>query len=78
MNKVIRNINLRIRFIRQCAIEQPDQRTATVSEHAGIVDALLKRDRDDARELVDRHVSITAENALDYVTRSLARIYLKT
>ncbi|WP_137387632.1 GntR family transcriptional regulator [Rhodoligotrophos defluvii] len=77
MNKVIRNINLRIRFVRQCAIEQPEQRQATVSEHAGIVEALLRRDRAQARDLVEKHVSITAEKALDFVTRSLALIYLK-
>lgn len=77
LNRVIRNINLRIRFVRQCAIEHPEQRAMTVAEHAGILRALGCRDEATARSLVEAHVSMTADKALDYITRSLARIYLK-
>lgn len=77
LDKVIRNINVRIRFVRECAIEHPKRRKDTVSEHAEVIEALQRRDGAKARTVLERHVRITGEDALDYITQGLARIYLR-
>ncbi|WP_277594272.1 GntR family transcriptional regulator [Pseudomonas chlororaphis] len=77
LSKCLANVNVRIRFVRQCAIEHPASREDTISEHAGIIAALRARDAKKARELIESHVKLTAEDALGFISKGLARIYLK-
>lgn len=73
----VRNINVRLRFFRQCVIEHPGRRLETASEHSEILAALEKRDAGLARELLERQVMITRADATDFISRGLAKIYLR-
>ncbi len=75
--KVIRNINVRIRFIRHCAIDNPRRRQETMADHVEIIAAIKARDAARASALVEKHVTISADDALEVITRGLTRIYLK-
>ncbi|WP_137388695.1 GntR family transcriptional regulator [Rhodoligotrophos defluvii] len=74
LDKLIRNINLRLRFVRQCAIEHPRRRRDTAAEHLEIIQALKRREAAKARATVERHVRITPADAADIVAQTMARM----
>ncbi|MCK0198917.1 GntR family transcriptional regulator [Ancylobacter sp. 6x-1] len=71
----LESLGARIRFFRRIALEALPQRAQGYREHAAIIDALRRRDAAGGAELVERHVTLSADHAIEVATRGLARIF---
>lgn len=74
MLRVLKNVNARIRFVRW--IDMENKRATTQSEHIAIIEAVARRDTEEAVRLLSGHI----EKRLDQVTAAIregyARIYM--
>lgn len=75
MALALESISSRIRFFRRIALEALPQRAQSYREHAAIIDALRRRDAAGGAELVERHITLSSEHAVEVATRGLARIF---
>ncbi|KAA8998616.1 GntR family transcriptional regulator [Affinibrenneria salicis] len=69
------SLNSLIRFFRRIDLETPSRRNNAYDEHVGIIDALRKRDIERGVLLLEKHVSLSAEHAVEVTKEGLARIY---
>ena len=74
--RVLRNVNERIQFVRWIAMD-PAVRPRTQKEHREILAALLKRNQEQAIELLDRHVSRRLETIVSTIKDAILHIYME-
>jgi len=75
LQRILLNLNERIRFIRWINMESIGRET-TQAEHAEIVAALRARDVEAAQRFLRSHISKRTEQIKETITKGLARIYL--
>lgn len=71
----LESVSSRLRFFRRIALEVLTQRAQGYREHAAIIDALRQRDAVGGAVLVERHITLSSEHAVEVATRGLARIF---
>ncbi|WAC26242.1 GntR family transcriptional regulator [Ancylobacter sp. SL191] len=69
-------ISSRIRFFRRIALEALPQRATGYREHAAIIEALRQRDAAGGAELLERHITLSSDHAVEVATAGLARIFV--
>lgn len=74
-SKILENINNRIRFVRQIALEEEYRRETIFREHNAILEALACRDIYKAAAAMESHMRNNSEEFKETITKSLARIY---
>jgi DNA-binding GntR family transcriptional regulator len=74
--RIIRDINLRIRFVRIVAMEFPHYRRITFDEHLAILAEIAKRKPAAATRRIEKHISLTLNDTERIGKESVARIYL--
>lgn len=70
------NINGRIRFFRWVDM-QNGRRHYTQNEHLAIVQALMRRDADEAARLTEAHITRRMDQIIEVIRRGVAEIYLR-
>lgn len=73
--EMLDSLNSLIRFFRRIDLETPGRRINAYEEHVGIIAALRHRDIEKGAQLIERHVSLSSENAVEVTKEGLARIY---
>jgi DNA-binding GntR family transcriptional regulator len=73
--RILQNINARIRFCRWIDMEN-GRRSATQSEHAGVLAALKARDQKKCAEAMNAHISRRLDQIVDVIREGYARIYM--
>jgi len=73
--RVLRNVNERIQFIRWIAMN-PASRPKTQQEHEEVLIALLRRNREQAVALIDRHISRRLETIVSAIKEGILYIYM--
>lgn len=76
VERLIGDLNSRIRFVRQVAMERPTNHGITFVGHDAILKALVDRDGDTAAILMGHHIAITLDDVTRIVKESVVRIYL--
>jgi DNA-binding GntR family transcriptional regulator len=69
------SLNSLIRFFRRIDLETPSRRNNAYHEHVEIISALRQRDVQKGMLLIERHVSLSSEHAVEVTKEGLARIY---
>lgn len=69
------SLNSLIRFFRRIDLETPKRRHNAYDEHVDIIAALRQRDENAGVVLIEKHVLLSAEHAIDVTKEGLARIY---
>ena len=69
------SLNSLIRFFRRIDLETPSRRNNAYLEHVEIISALRQRDVQKGMLLIERHVSLSSEHAVEVTKEGLARIY---
>ncbi|MFM2486148.1 GntR family transcriptional regulator [Celerinatantimonas yamalensis] len=69
------SLNALSRFFRRIDLQTPSRRCNAYHEHELIIDALRRRDTKTLSELVESHVSLSAENAVSVTKEGLAHIF---
>lgn len=67
----------RIRFFRAIDLDDPGYRGPYYEDHVAIVDALRKRDAAAGQKIIERHISISRERAVEVIKEALARIFAR-
>lgn len=75
LQRMLANINERIRFIRWIDMESVG-RDSTQKEHRAIVEALARRAPAEAERLLTDHIALRREQIVEAIKLGLARIYL--
>jgi DNA-binding GntR family transcriptional regulator len=73
--EMLDSLNSLIRFFRRIDLETPSRRINAYDEHVDIISALRHRDVEKGAQLIERHVSLSAEHAVEVTKEGLARIY---
>ncbi|WP_410015520.1 GntR family transcriptional regulator [Sodalis sp. C49] len=73
--EMLDSLNSLIRFFRRIDLETPSRRINAYDEHVDIISALRHRDAVKGAQLIERHVSLSAEHAVEVTKEGLARIY---
>ncbi len=85
MVSLLRGLNARIRFVRSLALESEryapkaaaaDEPGEALAEHRLIAEALAARDADRCAELLERHITLTLDDAVVLLKEGLGRIYM--
>lgn len=71
----MRNINERIRFIRGIHLEDERSRAVIMGDHAGLIEAIARRDTERAMELLESHIQYRAADFQAFFHKGLIRIY---
>lgn len=74
-SKILENINNRIRFVRQIALEEGHRRETIFREHNSILGALARRDVQATMAALEMHMRNNSEEFRENISKSLARIY---
>ena len=69
-------INSLIRFFRRIDVE--NYRRRTLDEHTAIIACLIKRDAEKGGELIERHITLSSEHAVEVSKEGLARIFFRS
>lgn len=70
------NLNARIRFVRGVQIENVPDRAGMVSDHSGLVDALMRRDRELGTNILREHISLTITEAKAVIKEALLKVFV--
>ena len=73
--RLLGNINAKIRFVRRINLEKPERMRQSLQEHADIAHALVRGDGLGAALLLRQHLALSAEAAALSIEKGLARIY---
>jgi DNA-binding GntR family transcriptional regulator len=69
-------LSSRIRFFRRINLEAADRRTASFGEHEAIIAALRRRDATAGATLMESHITLSFEHAVETARLGLARIFV--
>lgn len=75
MLSALEAINSLIRFFRRIDVENQRRRLRSFDDHAAILDRLKQRDADKGGELIERHITLSSEHAVEVSKEGLARIF---
>jgi DNA-binding GntR family transcriptional regulator len=75
MVSALEGISSRIHFLRRIDLEDEARRGMSFAQHAKIIAALRRRDAAEGAALLEAHVTLSSANAMDMVTRGLARLF---
>lgn len=73
--KFIKNINNRIRFVRQINLEAEDRRAKFIEEHTSILEAIYNRDIERSIDLMKKHLRVNSDQLKEDIREGLMRIY---
>ena len=73
--EMLDSLNSLSRFFRRIDLETPVRRNNAYEEHVEIIAALRLRDVEKGVRLVEQHISLSAEHAIEVTKEGLARIY---
>ncbi|ACS85626.1 GntR family transcriptional regulator [Musicola paradisiaca] len=73
--EMLDSLNSLSRFFRRIDLETPVRRNNAYDEHVDIIAALRQRDVDTGVKLIEQHISLSAEHAVEVTKEGLARIY---
>ncbi|UXX82842.1 GntR family transcriptional regulator [Roseovarius pelagicus] len=73
--KYLENINYRIRFVRRINLDTGPRRVGGIEEHSDLIDAIRRRDIDNAIGLLRHHLQRSADEVRLQVQDALNRIY---
>ncbi|CAK9886151.1 MAG: hypothetical protein XXXJIFNMEKO3_02575 [Candidatus Erwinia impunctatus] len=73
--EMLESLNSLSRFFRRIDLETPARRNNAYDEHVDIIFALRKRDIEKGVFLIEKHISLSAEYAVEVTKEGLARIY---
>lgn len=76
VERQIGDVNSRIRFVRQVAMETRTVRKITFVDHDAILAALFERDGEKAAVLMGHHIGLTLDDVTRIVRETVIRIYL--
>ncbi len=71
----MKNINKRIRFIRQINLESPIRRDKFLNEHIQIIESIMDRDEKRSLSLMEQHLYFDSENLGENIKEGLIKIY---
>ncbi len=73
--EMLDSLNSLSRFFRRIDLETPVRRNNAYDEHVDIITALRQRDIEKGVALIEQHISLSAEHAIEVTKEGLARIY---
>jgi len=73
----LRRICARIRFFRAIDLDYQSYRSPYYEDHVAIVEALRRRDPDGGQEIINRHIAMSRERAVEVIKEALARIFTR-
>ncbi|MEY8711919.1 GntR family transcriptional regulator [Mangrovibacter phragmitis] len=73
--EMLDSLNSLSRFFRRIDLETPVRRNNAYDEHVNIIAALRQRDIEKGVALIEQHISLSAEHAIEVTKEGLARIY---
>ncbi|WP_226572510.1 GntR family transcriptional regulator [Mangrovibacter yixingensis] len=73
--EMLDSLNSLSRFFRRIDLETPVRRNNAYDEHVDIIAALRQRDIEKGVALIEQHISLSAEHAIEVTKEGLARIY---
>lgn len=73
--EMLDSLNSLSRFFRRIDLETPVRRNNAYQEHVDIIAALRQRDMEKGVALIEQHISLSAEHAVEVTKEGLARIY---
>lgn len=73
--EMLDSLNSLSRFFRRIDLETPVRRNNAYDEHVEIIAALRQRDIERGVVLIEQHISLSAEHAVEVTKEGLARIY---
>ncbi|WP_219951602.1 GntR family transcriptional regulator [Dickeya zeae] len=73
--EMLDSLNSLSRFFRRIDLETPVRRNNAYDEHVDIIAALRQRDIEKGVVLIEQHISLSAEHAVEVTKEGLARIY---
>ncbi|MEI7344887.1 GntR family transcriptional regulator [Dickeya chrysanthemi] len=73
--EMLDSLNSLSRFFRRIDLETPVRRNNAYDEHVEIIAALRQRDIEKGVVLIEQHISLSAEHAVEVTKEGLARIY---
>jgi DNA-binding GntR family transcriptional regulator len=71
----LESLNSLIRFFRRIDLETPSRRNDAYNEHVEIIDALRHRDAARGMQLIEKHVTLSSDHAVEVTKEGLARIF---
>ncbi len=74
MLRVLKNVNARIRFVRW--IDMENKRATTQGEHIAIIEAIARRDSEEASRLLSGHIEKRIDQITAAIREGYARIYM--
>ncbi|MFS2222313.1 GntR family transcriptional regulator [Pantoea sp. B65] len=74
--EMLESLNSLSRFFRRIDLETPVRRNNAYDEHVEIIAALRQRDVEKGVVLMEQHISLSAEHAVEVTKEGLARIYI--
>ena len=74
MLRVLKNVNARIRFVRW--IDMENKRATTQGEHIAIIEAIARRETDEAVRLLSGHIEKRIDQITAAIREGYARIYM--
>jgi len=73
--EMLESLNALSRFFRRIDLETPVRRNNAYDEHEEIIDALRQRNAEKGIVLIEQHISLSSEHAVEVTKEGLARIY---
>ncbi|ACZ77746.1 MULTISPECIES: GntR family transcriptional regulator [Dickeya] len=73
--EMLDSLNSLSRFFRRIDLETPVRRNNAYDEHVDIIAALRQRDIEKGVVLIEQHIALSAEHAVEVTKEGLARIY---
>jgi len=74
----LQGINARIRFVRRIQIEHGRQHGEMIAEHSRIVEALQARDEAAGKEMLERNIALSVEDATSVMKEAFFKLYAET
>lgn len=75
--EMLDSLNSLSRFFRRIDLEAPVRRNNAYDEHVDIIAALRQRDIGKGTVLIEQHISLSSEHAVEVTKEGLARIYFR-
>jgi DNA-binding GntR family transcriptional regulator len=76
--RLLEHINARIQFVRRINLEAAPRRQTSLAEHGAIMAQLLTGELEAAVTILRRHLTLSADEAMNSVRLELARIYAES
>lgn len=73
--RILSNINSRVRFVRIINLESELRRTVSLAEHTRLLEAIARRETEEAVELMRLHLQCSSEEIKRHINTGLTRIY---